>query len=194
MPRPIMRLAALAILTGLAPPTLAQHQPGHATEAPAAGAAAPYAGLESREIKALSPEQIEDFRAGRGMGLALAAELNGYPGPVHVIELAPDLAVTDSQRAAVESLVVEMRAETIPLGLQVIAAEAELEREFRERSVTPESLVAAVAEIAELQGKLRAAHLSYHLRTVEILTPEQVELYNDLRGYRGGRSHSGHPG
>jgi hypothetical protein len=41
----------------------------------------PYAGLEARAIKALSEQQIADLEAGRGMGMALAAELNGYPGP-----------------------------------------------------------------------------------------------------------------
>ena len=52
---------------------------------------APYAGLETREIKALSPEQIEDLLAGEGMGYALAAELNHYPGPRHVLALAAEL-------------------------------------------------------------------------------------------------------
>jgi hypothetical protein len=36
----------------------------------------PYAGLEGRPIKALSEQQISDLRAGRGMGLALAARLH----------------------------------------------------------------------------------------------------------------------
>src|SRR5581483_11779332 len=44
---------------------------------------APYAGLQHRAVKALSDQQLADLRAGRGMGLALAAELNGYPGPIH---------------------------------------------------------------------------------------------------------------
>lgn len=47
----------------------------------------PYAGLQSRAIKTLSEQQIADLNAGRGMGLALAAELNGYPDPIHTIEL-----------------------------------------------------------------------------------------------------------
>lgn len=192
MSRPLALLAALAILTGIAPPAFAQHQQGHATEAPAARAAAPYAGLETREIKALSPEQIGDLQAGRGMGLALAAELNGYPGPVHVIELAPRLALSGAQIMAVEELFTAMKAETVPLGQQVIAAEAELDRQFREQSVTPTSLTAATGEIASLQGELRAAHLSYHLRTIEILTPDQVDLYNELRGYAREPSHDAH--
>ncbi|WP_271518420.1 hypothetical protein [Bradyrhizobium sp. CCBAU 53380] len=44
-----------------------------------ARAETPYAGMQSRGIKALSDQQISDLRAGRGMGLALAAELNAIP-------------------------------------------------------------------------------------------------------------------
>jgi hypothetical protein len=43
----------------------------------------PYVGQEYREIKALSTQEISDYISGRGMGLAKAAELNGYPGPAH---------------------------------------------------------------------------------------------------------------
>ncbi len=49
-----------------------------------AAAQSPYAGMQARPIKALSAEQIADLKAGRGLSLALAAELNGYPGPRHV--------------------------------------------------------------------------------------------------------------
>jgi hypothetical protein len=57
----------------------------------------PYAGLQNRSIKTLSDQQIEDLTAGRGMGLALAAELNGYPGPIHAIELAEQLHLSPEQ-------------------------------------------------------------------------------------------------
>ncbi len=61
------------------------------TSAAVANAQTPYAGMQTRPIKALSEQQMADLSAGRGMGLALAAELNGYPGPVHVLELADKL-------------------------------------------------------------------------------------------------------
>jgi len=50
-----------------------------------------YAGQETRKIKALSEDQIQGYLAGSGMGLAMAAELNHYPGPKHVLELAEKL-------------------------------------------------------------------------------------------------------
>ena len=64
----------------------------------------PYAGLEQRPVKALSEQQVSDLRAGRGMGLALPAELNGYPGPSHVLENAEALALTADQRERTKAL------------------------------------------------------------------------------------------
>jgi Spy/CpxP family protein refolding chaperone len=149
-------------------------------------AAQPYSGLQTRQIKALSEQQIADLKAGRGMGLALAAELNGYPGPVHVLELAEPLALTAAQRARMAELFEAMKAEAVPLGETLIAAEAELDRQFAGKSVTEASLVEGVRAIAAAQGALRAAHLKYHLATIEVLTPDQVARYAELRGYAGG--------
>ena len=64
----------------------------------------PYAGLQNRSIKTLSDQQIADLNAGRGMGLALAAELNGYPGPVHAIELADQLHLSPEQVTKLKAL------------------------------------------------------------------------------------------
>src|SRR6516162_8953269 len=90
--------AALIALGGLA---AAQHQHGQM----------PYAGLEQRTIKALNDQQLSDLREGRGMGLALAAELNGYPGPLHVLELADQIELSGEQRERVRQLYDSMKAE-----------------------------------------------------------------------------------
>jgi hypothetical protein len=71
----------------------------------------PYAGLQSRPIKAFSEQQIDDLKNGRGIGLALAAELNGYPGPLHVLELADRLALTENQKASIQYLFESMKQE-----------------------------------------------------------------------------------
>src|ERR1700737_1781125 len=73
----------------------------------------PYAGFEVRPIKALSDQQIADLRAGRGMGLALAAELNGYPGPLHVLELADQLQLNNMQRERMRELTEQMKSEAV---------------------------------------------------------------------------------
>jgi Spy/CpxP family protein refolding chaperone len=146
----------------------------------------PYTGLEARPIKALSEQQTADLRAGRGMGLALAAELNGYPGPMHVLELADALALSDQQRTKMRDLFAAMRAEAIPLGDKLIAQEAELDRQFANKTISPAGLAASMVAIGTTQAELRQAHLKYHLSTVEVLTPAQVQRYGELRGYKAG--------
>jgi len=144
---------------------------------------APYAGQQNRAIKALSAEDIAALRAGNGMGLAKAAELNGYPGPAHVLALADRLQLTAAQRQEVAAIHARMSAEAQPLGEAVIAHEQALDQLFAQGKATPESLAAETAVIGELQGKLRAVHLAAHLSTRALLSPEQLALYQQLRGY-----------
>lgn len=146
----------------------------------------PYARLKDRPIKALSEQQIADLKAGRGMGLALPAEMNGFPGPMHVLELADAMQLSDHQRQRTKSLFDSMKGEAVPLGEKLIESEAELERLFSSRKITPASLTQATQDIARLQGQLRETHLKYHLIMVEVLTPDQVRRYRELRGYQPG--------
>src|SRR3979411_2896065 len=160
--------------------------------AAAANAQTPYAGMQTRPIKALSEQQMADRRAGRGMGLALAAELNGYPGPVHVLELADKLNLSADQRASIQRLFDAMKAEAVPLGSKLIEQEADLDQQFASRTVTPESLKESTAAIAPSQGTLRETHLKYHLSTVALLTADQMQRYAELRGYGGHAKHHHH--
>ncbi|MDX1540083.1 MAG: hypothetical protein R3349_01640 [Geminicoccaceae bacterium] len=153
-----------------------------------------YAGLQTRPIKALSDEQIADLRAGRGMGYALAAELNGYPGPVHVLEHAEALDLSPTQRRHTERLFREMQAEAVALGERLIGLEAELERLFAEGVADPATVEAASRDASIVEGALRATHLRYHLVMRDLLTAEQMRRYTSLRGYTGpeqghGRGH-----
>ena len=158
-------------------PSLAQHKHDPQSHAP-------YAGLEKREIKALSDEQIKDLKSGKGMTLALAAELNGYPGPAHVLELADKLNLTSKQKQQTQDLFKAMSKETKALGAQLIKEEKTLDLLFKNKKANPQNLKEATLQIGQTQSKLREAHLRYHLSTVEILTPEQINSYNKLRGYK----------
>lgn len=151
--------------------------------ATAATAQEPYAGMQNRPIKALSEQQVADLGAGRGMGLALAAELNGYPGPSHVLELADKLELSADQRTRIRSLFDSMKAEAVPLGVKLIEQEADLNNQFADRTITPESLKASTGAVAVTQGQLRETHLKYHLSTVAILNHGQMQRYAELRGY-----------
>jgi len=146
-------------------------------------AQSPYAGMQTRTIKSLSEQQVADLSAGRGMGLALAAELNGYPGPSHVLELAEKLDLSADQRTRVQALFESMKQEALPLGSKLIEQEGELNAQFANHSVTPESLKASTAAIGTTEGAIRETHLKYHLSTEAILTPGQMRRYARLRGY-----------
>jgi hypothetical protein len=173
----------LALLAAV--PSIAQNHggPGLHGTATQYRSPSPYSGMETRRVKALSDEQIADLEAGRGMGLALVAELNGYPGPSHVLELAEALGLTDEQERRTKELLDWMKAEAIPIGRRIIEEETRLNRKFAERKITAASLAEATNRIAVAQGDLRAAHLHYHLEMVEVLSYEQMSRYASLRGY-----------
>jgi len=174
-----MRLARAAFILLLASPAWAN-------------APSPYAGMTDRPIRALSTEEQADLLAGRGMGLALAAELNGWPGPAHVIDLAEAMQLTPTQRAATQRLMAEMQATAGGLGARLIEEERALDTAFRDRSITPADLSGRTARIALLQGEIRDVHLRAHLAQAALLNAEQIDAYSRLRGYVGATPQGSH--
>lgn len=170
--RVLPSIAALLLISGMA---TAQHA-GHAPNAP-------YAGQERRAIKSLSDKDIAELRRGGGWGLAKAAELNGLPGPLHLLELGDEIALTPEQTDAIEHIFRKMRAEAIDEGERLISREQALESAFRDRAMTEETLRTLLAAIEESRGELRYIHLAAHLKTPDILTEDQIDRYNTLRGY-----------
>ena len=155
----------------------------------------PYAGQETRAVKSLSPEDIAELKRGGGWGLAKAAELNGLPGPLHLLELKDQIPLTPEQVEAVTSIYERMRAAAIAEGERFLDAEQVLEDAFRASTVTEETLQAMLAEIGRSRARLRFIHLSAHLGTPELLTEAQIARYAALRGYqahRGGAAHGDH--
>ncbi len=174
-----LKLVCATLLIGLAAPLFAQ-------------STSSYAGLERNEIKSLSPQDVSSLLAGQGMGYAKAAELNGYPGPMHVIELADRLAITPEQLQSTRLLMTEHKARARELGAEVIAAERTLDRLFSQRQADAAAVAAAAKRIGVLQAKLRAEHLNTHLAQAALLNAEQVRRYSELRGYAAGPTPSGH--
>ena len=164
--------------------------PGSAAES------SPYAGEEAREIKALSESEIADLLAGRGMGHAKAAELNGYPGPKHVLELADELHLSAGQREQTQTVFSRMEASARELGAKLVGAERELDSMFVEGTVTADSMAVALSRIGALQAELRGVHLQAHLEQARILKQGQVARYMELRGYGNGAhgEHAHHHG
>jgi len=152
----------------------------------------PYAGQESREIKALSPQDVSDLLAGKGMGFAKAAELNGYPGPMHVLELAPQLQLTPEQKVGTDALFKKVKARAVDIGRQLVEEERALDRQFSSKSITPASLQSSLERIGKLQAELRRVHLETHLEQIALLSDTQIAAYSKLRGYGRGGDQSSH--
>jgi Spy/CpxP family protein refolding chaperone len=153
----------------------------------------PYKGEQAREIKSLSASDINALQAGAGMGYAKAAELNGYPGPMHVLELATPLQLSQDQRSASQKLMIEHKAKARALGAQLIDAERALDAAFSSRQIDAPRIAALTASIGSLQAALRAEHLQTHLQQTALLNPQQIASYQSLRGYdNSGSQPSGH--
>lgn len=160
-------------------------------------ARSPYVNEMSREIKALSVEQIRGFLDGEGMGFAKAAELNGFPGPRHVLDLAGELKLSKEQTDLVQSRFFSMNGDARRLGAQLVDAEKRLNELFSNGTVSEESMTNLLESVGSLTANIRVTHLKAHLTMMEILTGDQVEKYNELRGYgvsddHDAEKHSGH--
>ena len=172
----VMFIALLLAVTT----TFAQHQP--------------YAGQQERDIKALSPDEVKQFLSGAGMGYAKSAELNRFPGPMHVLELADKLDLTPEQRARTKTLMDGHKAEARAIGTKRVESERAIEMLFRSGKLDDTALAKSVREAAVLEGEYRLAHLETHRRMRALLSDEQVARYVRLRGYEGAAavSHEGH--
>lgn len=145
----------------------------------------PYAGEQSRAIKALSQQQIDSYLAGDGMGFAKTAELNEFPGPRHVLDLQNELNLQKDQQQRIEEVFEKMNTSARELGKQIIDKERELDRMFSEEKAENQLVEKLIREIAALEGELRWIHIQAHLEMKELLSAEQIDRYNELRGYTG---------
>jgi hypothetical protein len=151
----------------------------------------PYAGQEVQDIKSLSEKDVQSLQNGTGeafSGMAKLAELNGYPGPRHVLDMVSELRLTDGQRMEIELIYQNMSTNAKSTGAAIIAVEQQIDGAFANKTITKDDLKLLLDKSADLYGQLRFVHLSAHLDTVEMLTIEQVQMYNTMRGYDGGNA------
>jgi len=145
-----------------------------------------YIGQDQRQIKSLSKDDIEQLKNGKGWGLAKAAELNGMPGPSHVLQMKDKISLSSKQQTQIQSLFDNMQAQAIPLGKKLIKLETELNDAFANQKITSDSLKQMLNAISKAHAELRYVHLVAHLKTPRILSSQQIEKYNRLRGYNSG--------
>lgn len=168
---------------------------GGAANAADSAAKQPYAGQQSRDVTTLSADDIAQIEAGAGWGLAKPAELNGYPGPAHVLELADQLKLSAEQHAAVTEIFKAMQLAAIQAGKLFLAAERRVDAVFRSGKAEPDPLSEAVMDAAMRRAALRLVHLEAHISTAALLSEHQRRQYDERRGYAGGGGgHGGHDG
>jgi hypothetical protein len=151
-------------------------------EAARAAAHAAEAAREGTGIPALSEAQTAGYLDGKAMWHASVAELNHYPSPRRVFELAEALELTEGQRRATTKLDEETRQEAIRLGRELVALEQKLNRIFVWNQATADNIAIIVIDIGTLQTQLRLTHLVASIRQKSLLTEEQVRRYDELQG------------
>jgi hypothetical protein len=166
----------------------------YTTAAWAGEALSPYTGQEKREIKALSKEDVSGYLSGDGMGFAKTAELNHYPGPRHVLDLAGQLQLSSEQQKRTQAIFEEMKSQAMSLGKQLVEKERLLDSRFAEGTISDAELEQLVIEISVVQAKLRALHLRAHLAQRAVLTQDQIRHYGALRGYQQPEADDPHAG
>ncbi|MCH7639567.1 MAG: periplasmic heavy metal sensor [Bacteroidetes bacterium] len=140
---------------------------------------------QGQHTSSLSADDITGLQEGRGMGMARPAELNGYPGPLHVLELADALGLTMDQRMEAQRLREALLAKAQPLGAQIVERERRLDMMFVQQRADREMIEAATAEIGLLRAQLRAVHLNAHVGMYAAMTSGQRTRYTNLRGHEG---------
>lgn len=159
--------------------------PGTAVVAQTHHNRSPYAGQfsPSAPIRALSSEEVRQIAAGEGAGLAKAAELNGVPGPRHVLDMASGLELTPAQRTKIQAIYNDMHSKAVITGRRYLRAQEALERDFRAHRLNSTTVATRVAEVNRIRGDLETVHLAAHLATAGVLTRDQIAHYNKMRGY-----------
>jgi Spy/CpxP family protein refolding chaperone len=127
------------------------------------------------------PPDKADLESGAGAGMAKYAELNGYPGPKHILELQDSLNLEPEQKRAVELIFNHMKREALAKGALIVQREQELEGLFRSKRATEKEVDRRAREIGALRGELRAVHLRAHIKAQAILTSDQIKRYYAIR-------------
>jgi Spy/CpxP family protein refolding chaperone len=141
-----------------------------------------------QRVEACQAEFDQVVADGRGFGLAFAADQNGYPGPLHVLELKDRLALTPAQEATMRALFHTMQGEARQRAARLAAAEDRLRRLFAGGAADPAAVRSAVAEAEAARGEVRLVHLLTHLQTRDLLTETQRQTYHQIR-WSGPKNH-----
>jgi Spy/CpxP family protein refolding chaperone len=134
-----------------------------------------------RRVEAVQREFDQVVADGLGFGLAFAADQNGYPGPLHVLELKDQLQLTPEQEARMRALFETMRGDARARAARLAAAEDRLRRIFADGVADPAAVRAAVTGAEAARAEVRLVHLLTHLQAHDVLTEAQRRTYHQIR-------------
>jgi Spy/CpxP family protein refolding chaperone len=134
-------------------------------------------GLSAQSV----PADSSALMKSEGAGMARYADVNGYPGPKHVLELQEELGLSEDQVKQIEAIFDEMAEKARIKGEEIITAENALNDLFETQAASEQSVRWLSTEIGRLRGELRAVHLLAHLQAKAVLTPGQTTRYGSLR-------------
>ena len=144
----------------------------------------PYVEQLDSSVRGLSDEEVSELLNGKGAGYARMAELNGYPGPRHILDLRSQLNLSTQQTKEIQAVFEQMQSRAKSLGQIIIAKEQQLSDAFASGSINSTELEKDTNQLGQLYGKLRKTHLQAHLSVTPLLSSEQIQKYNEIRGYK----------
>ena len=175
MSRVVTLAVSLALAAGLARGAAAQGSPHHG----------PHGGTGDPAPHALAQTCDGAFEAtvrdGRGFGMAFVADQQGYPGPLHVLELKDRLGLSRDQEVNAQALLAAMFAESRPKSARLLDAEGKLRRLFAAGRPAEAAIRTAVAEVEMARADVRLVHLPFHVKMRDALTDEQRRVYQEAR-------------
>ena len=131
-------------------------------------------------IAQIPPDRDELLKADDA-GQAQYADVNGFPAPKHLLDLAKELQLSDAQKKSLQTIYVGMRSRALELGKRIIGIEEELHQAFQEGLVSEKSVRDDTEQIGKLRGRLRAVYLNANMKAKDVLTNAQIESYKKLR-------------
>ena len=81
--------------------------------------------------------------------MSKAAELNGVPGPAHLLEMKDEIPLDAMQVSTITQIFEQMRKQAIRQGLKLIALDLKLESHFQNRTITDAILRSSLDAIAK---------------------------------------------
>lgn len=133
-------------------------------------------------IRSLPGRDIVALAGGEGGGLAKIADLNGYPGPRHVLDMDAHLNLTTRQREQLRQVMSTMEADAKEVATRYLSALAQLEEDTRQGSLSGDQFLKRYRAVEALRTELGAVHLITHFKTKDLLTPAQVATYYKPQG------------